>query len=98
MLDGTAPFAKISAGSMSSSKSYFEKLTNAENWKKYISMPRGAAVPFIFHERERIVQAFANLWVFGETQDKDIVMGDEHLGNLFVEADGTPGFLDFQCK
>ena len=34
------------------------------------------------------------------TSDRDrahcLVHGDSHLGNLFFEADGTPGYLDWQ--
>lgn len=56
------------------------------------------AVPKLLHDHGRLVDGFARLEQFGQTQPKVILVGDEHLGNLYLEADGRPGFLDFQAR
>jgi Ecdysteroid kinase-like family len=97
LLDGTAPFARRATELGVGLESYFQMLTSPEIWVGYTVMPRGAAVPNRLKDRDTFIEAFSRLHKFGETQGKVIVMGDEHLGNLYIEADGKPGFLDFQA-
>jgi aminoglycoside phosphotransferase (APT) family kinase protein len=63
-----------------------------------MAMPRGAAVPMILHDREWMAGALAKLEAYHKQFPVCIVHGDTHLGNLYIEPDGTPGFLDAQTN
>ena len=77
---------------------YFAALTTAQNWASCMRLPRGAAMPMCLHDRERVLAGLARLAVLNDGLCHVISMGDEHPGNLYVEPDGTPGFLDFQAR
>jgi hypothetical protein len=63
-------------------------------WKSYVGSPRGAAVSVRFHDRAWLRGALAKLTVFSQGLPHAILHADTHPGNLYVEADGTPGFFD----
>lgn len=96
LVDGTAPFIAKTDGVRRGLTEYYNSLVTPEAWENWISLPRGQAVPVVLHDRERFLTGLSRMYAFGQTQSKVILMGDEHLGNLYIEKDGTPGFLDFQ--
>jgi hypothetical protein len=65
-----------------------------EVWDRYIGSPRGAAVAVRFHDRAWLRGALAKLSVYAAGLPHAILHADTHPGNLYVEADGTPGFFD----
>lgn len=77
---------------------YLNRYTRPEVWAHYMSLPRGAAVPMRLHDCKRIERALSQLADLHKSQPPCIVHGDTHLGNLYLEADGTPGFLDMQVR
>ncbi|WP_233810345.1 ecdysteroid 22-kinase family protein [Paraburkholderia sp. HP33-1] len=62
----------------------------------YTQLPRGAAVPKRFHDRDWMERALLNLRAFDRIGPMTFLHGDVHLGNLYFDRDGTPGFLDWQ--
>ena len=50
------------------------------------------------HDREWMVAALADIASRHKGKAVCLIHGDTHLGNLFVEPDGTPGFLDAQVS
>jgi len=69
---------------------YFEP----DTWKRFAELPRGAASSVQFLDpawvnaaRERVGRATADL-------PRCLVHADTHLGNLYEDVDGTPGFFD----
>ena len=48
--------------------------------------------------RAGLADYLGSLQAFESSQPQVVLMGDEHLGNLYIESDGTPGFLDFQSR
>jgi hypothetical protein len=63
-------------------------------WEKYTSWPRGQACPrkLLDYDWMRRILLYA-----GELSDAEpncLIHGDTHLGNLYEDADGTPGFFD----
>jgi aminoglycoside/choline kinase family phosphotransferase len=96
LLAGNTPMMRRAAETRDGLAAYFASLTTPDKWSMFTHMARGAAIPRILHDRDRFLEGFSRLMAFGATQPKTMLMGDEHLGNLYIEADGTPGFLDFQ--
>ena len=67
-----------------------------EVWQHYVSSPRGAAVSARLHDRDAIQRALARIGEIEATEPVCLIHGDTHLGNLYIEPDGTPGFFDAQ--
>ena len=47
-----------------------------------------------FHDKEWVISGLDALVKLAERVPHAILDGDTHLGNLYVERDGTPGFFD----
>lgn len=75
---------------------YMKRYLIPDVWQHYVDSPRGAAVSVRFHDREWMERAFVDLKRIEAEGDVCLIHGDTHLGNLYIEADGTPGFLDAQ--
>jgi Phosphotransferase enzyme family len=65
-------------------------------WQQYVSSPRGAAVSQRLHDRSAIRRALQRIGEIEATEPLCLIHGDTHLGNLYIETDGTPGFFDAQ--
>ncbi len=79
-------------------KIYNARYLEADTWNRFMQMPRGAAVPRILHDREWMAGALEKLEEYHKQWPICIVHGDTHLGNLYIEQDGTPGFFDAQTN
>jgi hypothetical protein len=77
---------------------YFPTFFKPENWSAYVDLPRGRALPNAFQDLARAEKAWYRLWALLRQSAMVIVHGDEHLGNLYVTADGTPGVLDWVAR
>jgi hypothetical protein len=66
-------------------------------WAQCCSEPRGSTVPAAFHDTNRVFAGLKAMWAMVEKGPQTFCHGDPHQGNLFYEADGTPGYLDFQA-
>lgn len=80
------------------SREYQNRYLRPDVWEAYMAKPRGAATPRSLHDRERMQAALDRLREFHDSTPLTIAHGDTHLGNLYVERDGTPGFLDMQVR
>lgn len=75
---------------------YAERYLKPEVWQHYCESPRGAAISVRLHDVAWMRRSLTEFASIQQTGTMCIVHGDTHLGNLYVEADGTPGFLDSQ--
>lgn len=75
---------------------YLQGQLQPETYALYTAMPRGLALPALFHDAGRMRAALERATRFGEERPWCLVHGDFHLGNLYFTADGTPGVLDWQ--
>jgi thiamine kinase-like enzyme len=57
----------------------------------------GELVPDSLKAQGSFNEAYFRLQAANATGPATFLHGDSHLGNLFFEPDGTPGFLDWQC-
>jgi hypothetical protein len=75
-------------------QSFTDRVLAPEAWAEFIAAPRGAASSRKFHDRAWIVDAVERVKRYCTTLPHAVLHGDIHLGNLYIEPDGTPGFLD----
>jgi hypothetical protein len=67
-----------------------------ETWATLMTQPRGAAVSQRLHDRDWMLRALRHIEAMHRDSPHTFVHGDTHLGNLYLEADGKPGFIDAQ--
>lgn len=77
---------------------YFDILPRSEHWQASVTSPRGAALPRLLRDPARMEQGWKRLVDLLEGHGKVIVHGDEHLGNLAIEPDGSPLFYDMLAR
>jgi hypothetical protein len=65
-----------------------------EVFARLARLPRGTATAREFHDLEWAKLAMDYISALGDLLPNCIVHGDMHLGNVFEEPDGTPGFFD----
>lgn len=73
---------------------FFDKCTSPEHWDRFMAMPRGVATSFRFRDRDWMIEAWTRMHRYALTLPHCVLHGDVHLGNLYIEPDGTPGFFD----
>lgn len=66
-------------------------------WTHHMNLPRGIGLPQRFRNRDWMEGALFALNRFGRRGPMTLLHGDHHLGNLYLEPDGSPGVLDWQC-
>lgn len=75
-------------------RGFFDKYTSAEHWSRFVTAPRGAAVSVRFHDRDWMIDAWTRVSRYGQSLPQCVLHGDVHLGNLYLDTDGAPGFFD----
>lgn len=78
------------------SRHYMKRYLEADIWNHYVQQPRGAAAAVRFHDRDWMARALDALPQLAQDLPRCLIHGDTHLGNLYVDPDGTPGFFDPQ--
>ncbi|BBZ15515.1 protein kinase family protein [Mycobacterium branderi] len=73
---------------------FFDKCSSPDYWERCISAPRGVAVSTRFGDRHWLIDSWTKVTQYGQALPQCVLHGDVHLGNLYIEADGTPRFLD----
>lgn len=69
---------------------------DAQYWDGHFGSPDAPPVPADLLDRERTTRAIRVLWASNDRAPQALSHGDPHLGNTYVDADGRPGFLDWQ--
>lgn len=98
LTDGSWDWPRANEAILAQLSDYFAMLQSPEQWAHYIALPRCQAVSTAFHDRDRFLAAMARLAEKNAAQPRIVMVGDTHLSNLYIEADGTPGFLDFLSR
>jgi hypothetical protein len=73
---------------------YYRQYLSPEQWPRFAAAPRAAAASVAFLDRDWLDGTFDKLLVLSRRAAQAMVHGDTHLGNLYVDADGQPGFYD----
>jgi aminoglycoside phosphotransferase (APT) family kinase protein len=77
---------------------FLDKVVQHEWWKDFDNEPQSVALPRILRDQPRIEAAWHSLKRVLGASARAIIHGDTHLGNLYTDADGTPGFLDWFAR
>lgn len=64
--------------------------------KQHFSVARGYAVPVALHDTKRLEAGWALYPKLMHQGPQCFLHGDTHIGNSYLEADGSIGFLDWQ--
>lgn len=75
---------------------YAQGQLEAAVFAQYLDLPRGRALPRIFHDSGRMRAALERANRLGREAPWCMVHGDFHLGNLYHDGEGRPGVLDWQ--
>jgi aminoglycoside/choline kinase family phosphotransferase len=73
-----------------------QHLFTPEHWQRSMGFPRAEPVPEQLRDRDRVLNAVVSLWAGDAAGPHCFLHGDSHLGNMFFEGDGRPGYLDWQ--
>jgi len=84
----------VGEASVMTRRSYGAVIEDMESYRHFIASPRAAAASVRFHDRAWLLETLDKLIAYARTTPQAVLHGDTHLGNLYVERDGTPGFLD----
>lgn len=68
-----------------------------KNWDAVIQRSYGDLLLDIFASPEAGRAALERMWERNDARPRTLVHGDCHSGNLYYEADGRPGLMDWQC-
>jgi Phosphotransferase enzyme family len=77
---------------------YINHMATTPRWADYVALPRGAAMPCMFQDAARVAAAQKKMNELHQACARTIVHGDEHLGNLYLDAKGNPGFIDWCAR
>ena len=75
-------------------RDFFDRNSAPDTWRRFVNSPRGAATSVRFHGREWMIECWNRMTDFAHRLPHCVLHGDIHLGNLYEEPDGTPGFFD----
>lgn len=62
-----------------------------------LALPRGREVTGAYRDPARVADGLRAQWRLADTIPQCFAHGDAHLGNMYFERDGSPGFLDWQA-
>lgn len=74
-------------------------MMSEENWtRRFADAAVRPPIPAVFwRDRARMVRCLRTLWDTTDQRMVCMVHGDTQVGNTFLDAQGQPGFLDWQC-
>jgi hypothetical protein len=75
-------------------QTFFDQSLSPGAWQRIVGSPRGASTSVRFHDRDWMLESWPRLIRFCRQLPHCVLHGDVHLGNVYIERDGTPGFLD----
>jgi hypothetical protein len=82
---------------MKAMRTYMAHYLQPDVWQQFIDLPRGAAASVRFHDIHWMDHAIDKMNTLAQRLPPCVVHGDTHLGNLYVDIDGVPGFFDPQA-
>jgi hypothetical protein len=79
-------------------REYLDQLVHPQRWETLMALPRGAALPRQLQDAPRLAAALLRMKELHLGCAQTLVHGDEHLGNLYLDAEGNAGFIDWCAR
>jgi len=76
---------------------FTDLLLEPAHYARCLKERRGSTIPAAFHDEKRTMAALKANWALVDTGPQTFCHGDPHIGNMFFDPDGAPGYLDFQA-
>jgi hypothetical protein len=84
------------AGWQQPQRTFLRWLFRPKHWDILTDYENGDLLVEAVGTRENAIAALDRLWAVNDAAPATFLHGDLHGGNIFYEADGRPGFLDWQ--
>ncbi|MBY8824316.1 aminoglycoside phosphotransferase family protein [Sphingomonas colocasiae] len=78
-------------------RTYLRYLYRPKHWVEVQERSYGDLLRQVLPSPEQCLTWLEQMWAHDDARVPTLLHGDCHGGNLFFEADGSPGFLDWQC-
>ena len=78
-------------------RTYLRYLFRPKHWEAVQRRPYADLLAQVLKSPEQGLARLEQMWALDDARTPVLLHGDCHGGNLFFEADGSPGFLDWQC-
>lgn len=78
-------------------RTYLRYLYRPKHWNEVQARSYGDMMRKVLPSPEQCLTWLEAMWAHDDARIPTLVHGDCHGGNLFFEADSSPGFLDWQC-
>lgn len=75
---------------------FFNHYLSPDIWAEYTVTAQAAAASVYFRDAGWASDALDRLVILASRLPHAVLHGDTHLGNLYIDPDGTPGFFDAQ--
>lgn len=77
-------------------RGFLRYLLREKHWNAVMERSYGEQILAILPDREFALRAIEHCWALNAARPQTLVHGDPHSGNQYFEADGSPGFMDWQ--
>lgn len=76
---------------------YIKLVRQPDEWARRCKQVHALALPRRLLDHSVMEPALERLQLIDRTEPQCILHGDAHLGNMYIDANGAPGLLDWQC-
>ena len=77
-------------------RDFMKYMVRDKHWEELKTRQFGHRLEALFPDVQLLRDAMDRMWEIDDASPRTLCHGDPHGGNMFFEADGTPGVLDFQ--
>jgi hypothetical protein len=78
-------------------RSFLGYLLREKHWDAVHERGYAEQLHALLPDRDFALVAIQRCWDLDDALPRTLLHGDPHSGNQYFEADGTPGFMDWQC-
>ncbi len=78
-------------------RTFVKYLLRPKHWSDVLARPYGDLVTGPLRDPGFVARCLDHVWALNDHRSQTLIHGDTHAGNLYFEADGSPGLMDWQC-
>lgn len=93
---GSPGLLKIADGA-TPQRVFVKYLLRPKYWREVLARPYGHLIPPRLRDPDVVARGLDIAWGLNDRRPQTLIHGDVHPGNLYFDADGLPGLMDWQC-